>query len=193
VVFTKTGIEQYGNIIFTNFGELSKANSARPTDTYNPQPTFVVPLGTKIHSLVDGVVVRVEELYSKDFTVQIASSAESNWIYEMEHVINPTVKVGDKVAAGQVVAEASTHDSQYHPGFGLYEIGILHGGNPPEHVCLFNYLDDSIKDDVFAKLKAFYKSWETYMGNDALYDESKMVVPGCYTLDPISDNNQGAS
>lgn len=192
VVFTKDGIEEYGNIIFTNYGEVSKANSARPVDTLNPQPTFIIPLGTRIRSLIDGVVVRVEKLYSGDYTVQTASSADSNWIYETEHINNPTVKVGDKVTAGQVIGEASTHDSQYHPGFGLYEIGILHGGNPPEHVCIFNYLDDSIKEDTYAKLRAFYKSWETYMGDDKLYDESKMVIPGCYTLDAISDSNSGA-
>ena len=193
VVFTKEGIEQYGNLIFTNFGELIKANSARPTDTLSPQPTFIIPLGTKIRSMVDGVVVRIEDLYSNDQTVMIASSAESNWIYETEHVINPVVKVGDRVKAGQVIAEASTHDSQYHPGFGLYEIGILKGGNPPEHVCLFNYLDDSVKEDIFAKLRAFYVSWEAYIGDDTLYDESKMVVPGCYTSGPIGDTNQGTT
>ncbi len=191
VVFTKEGIEQYGNVIFTNYGEVSKANSARPTDTLNPQPTFIVPLGTKIRSLVDGEVVLVEKLYSNDYTVHVASNSGSNWIFETEHVNNPTVKVGDKVTAGQVIAEASTHDSQYHPGFGLYEIGILKGGNPPGHVCLFNYLDDSIKEETFAKLRAFYKAWETYMGDDTLYDESKMVIPGCYTLDPVTDSNSG--
>ncbi len=193
VVFTKDGIDQYGNVIFTNFGEVSKANSARPTDTLNPQPTFIVPLGTKIRSMVDGVVVRIENLYSNDQTIMVASSAESNWIYETEHVINPVVKVGDTVKAGQVIAEASTHDSQYHPGFGLYEIGILKGGNPPEHLCLFNYLDDSVRDDIFVKLKSFFKSWEMYMEDNTLYDESRMKVPGCYTLDPIGDTNQGSA
>jgi biotin carboxyl carrier protein len=193
IVFTKEGIEQYGNIIFTNYGEVSEANSARPVATLNPQPTFIVPLGTKIRSMVDGVVVRIENLYSNDQTIMVASSDESSWLYETEHVINPVVKVGDKVKAGQVIAEASTHDSQYHPGFGLYEIGILKGGNPPEHVCLFNYLDDSIKEDIFAKLRAFYASWETYMGDDTLYDESKMIIPGCYTTDNISDSNQGTA
>lgn len=187
VVFTKNGIDQYGDLIFMNYGAVTKANSVRPADTLNPQPTFIVPIGTKIRSLVDGEVIRIEGLYSNDQSIMVASSSKSNWIYETEHVINPSVKVGDKVKAGQVIAEASTHDSQYHPGFGVYEIGILHGGNPPEHVCVFNYLDDSIREDIFAKLKAFYKSWESYMGNDNLYDEAKMVVPGCYTLDPVKD------
>lgn len=193
VVFTKDNIEAYGNLIFLNYAEVEQANSAQPEAAINPQPTFIVPVGTKIRSLVDGEVVRIEKLYSDDYTVQVASRAESDWIYETEHVVNPVVKVGDKVTAGQVVAEASTYNTRHHPGFALYEIGILHGGNPPEHVCIFNYLDDSIKEDTFAKLKAFYKSWETYMGDDTLYDESKMVIPGCYSLDKISDNNQGSA
>jgi biotin carboxyl carrier protein len=193
VVFTKDNIKEYGNLIFLNYGELEKVNSAQKQEALNPQPTFIVPVGTKVRSLVDGEVVRVEKLYSGDYTVMVASRAESDWVYETEHVVNTVVKVGDKVKAGQVVAEASTYNTRHHPGFALYEIGILHGGNPPEHVCLFNYLDDSIKDDTFKKLKAFYKSWETYMGDDKLYDESKMVTPGCYTQDVISDNNQGTA
>lgn len=185
LVFLKTGLESYDNLLFFDYGAIAKANSAA-AERANPQPTFIVPLGTKIHSLVDGVVVDMPKLYSNDYSIMVASEKESQWIYELEHVINPKVKVGDTVKAGQVVAEASTHDSQYHPGFGLYEIGILHAGNPPEHVCPFNYLDSSIKDDVFAKLTDFYKSWETYMGDTNLYDESKHVVPGCYTLDPVA-------
>ncbi len=193
IVFTKDNISQYGNLIFLNYGETEKVNSAQAKEALNPQPTFIVPVGTKVRSLVDGEVVRVEKLYSGDYTVQVASRAESDWIYETEHVVNTVVKVGDKVTAGQVVAEASTYNTRHHPGFALYEIGILHGGNPPEHVCLFNYLDDSIKDTTFKKLKAFYASWETYMGDDTLYDESRMAVPGCYTMDKISDNNQGSA
>lgn len=192
ILFTKDNIEAYGNLMFLNYAELEKINSAQAEEALNPQPTFIVPLGTKVRSLVDGEVVGVTKLYSGDYSVQVASRAESDWIYETEHVINSIVKVGDKVTAGQAIAEPSDYNSHHHPGFGLVEIGILKGGNPPEHVCLFNYLDDSIKEDVFAKLKAFYKSWETYMGDDTLYDESRMVVPGCYTLDKISDNNDSS-
>lgn len=193
MVFTKDNISQYGNLIFMNYGEQEQLNSAQTEAALSPQPTFIVPVGTKVRSLVDGEVVRIAKLYSGDYTVQVASSQESKWIYETEHVINPVVKEGDKVSAGQVLAEASTYNTRHHPGFALYEIGILHGGNPPEHVCLFNYLDDSIKDSTYKKLRAFYKSWETYMGDDTLYDESKMAVPGCYTTDKISDNNHGSA
>lgn len=61
------------------------------------------------------------------------------------------MKLGDKVKAGQAIAEPSDCNTRYHPGFALVEIGILHVGNPPEQVCSYNYLDDLIKDETFKK------------------------------------------
>ena len=184
IVFTDKNLEQSNGLIFYDYGMVAEGNSAAQR-RLNPQPTFILPLGTKVRSLVDGVVVNIPKLYSNDYSIQVGTSKESQWLYETEHVINPTVKVGDSVKAGQVIAEVSTHDSQYHPGFGLYEIGILHAGNPPTHVCPFDYLDDSIKDSVLSNLKDFYKSWESYRNDTGLYDESRHVVPGCYTRDHV--------
>lgn len=154
-------------------------------DKANPQPTFLLPLGTKVRSLVDGVVVGVPQLYSKDYSVMVASSKDSSWIYETEHVINPVVKVGDTVQAGQVVAEVSTWDSQTNHGLGLVEIGILHGGNPPEHVCPFAYLDPSVKAIILGKITNFYAAWEEYLGNDKIYSQGTMPIAGCQTQDAI--------
>lgn len=147
----------------------------------NPQPTFILPLGTKVRSLVDGVVVDVPKLYSGDYSVMVAPDMKSRWRYETEHVINPIVKIGDRVVAGQVVAEVSDYDSRNTPGFGLVEIGILKGGNPPQHLCPFRYLDPSIQDDTQRKIRSFYRAWENYRGQSDLYDET--VEPaGCLTL-----------
>lgn len=185
IVFTKSGLDSYGQRIFMEFGLSLGANSAAEA-RMNPQPTFILPLGTKVRSMVDGEVVKIDKLYSNDYSVMVAKDKNSSWVYELEHVINPTVAVGDKVTAGQIVAEVSPHDSQYHPGFGLYEIGILRGGNPPQHFCPFNYLDDSIKQSIADKLKAFYKSWEQYQGNTDLHDEATQTTPGCLTFEAIA-------
>lgn len=182
--FTKSKLSQ--NRIWMDYGYVIPASqTSSGQDKANPQPTFLLPLGTKVHSLVDGVVTNVEKLYSNDYTVMVASSANSQWIYETEHVINPVVKVGDRVTAGQVVAEVSTWDSQNNSGLGMVEIGILHGGNPPEHVCPFAYLDTSVKADLQAKISGLYTAWETHKGDSSLYDEASMPVIGCQTLDPI--------
>ncbi len=120
------------NRIWTDYGHIiSGAMTSTGQDKANPQPTFLLPLGTKVRSLVDGVVVAVPTLYSGDVSVQVASSAESIWIYETEHVINPAVRVGDRVTAGQIIAEVSPFDAHNQGGLGIVEIGLLKGGSPP--------------------------------------------------------------
>lgn len=171
------------NMLFFEYGYEVPANSAGPAKR-NPQPTFILPLGTKVHALVDGEVVNVPKLYSNDYSVMVQSEG-SDLIFETEHVINVTVKQGDKVKAGDVIAEVSDYDAKNYAGMGLVEIGVLKAGNPPSHVCPFDYLDDSIKDDTLSKITALQKSWEEYRGDNSIYDESKVVIPGCITSDPI--------
>lgn len=183
--FTKNKLVM--NRIWMDYGYVIPANmSATSKDKSNPQPTFLLPMGTKVRALVDGIVVDIPKLYSGDYSVMVAKDEKSPWRYETEHIINPVVKVGDKVSAGQVVAEVSPHDSAHNNGFGLVEIGILKGGGegPPEHICPFAYLDPSIKEDIEKKLLSFYKSWEEYRGDNTLYPEN-YTVPGCLTLNPI--------
>ena len=67
--------------------------------------------------MVDGIVVGVPKLYSDDYSIQVANSMSSRWRYETEHVINPLVKEGDTVKAGQVIAEVSPHSSESNNNF----------------------------------------------------------------------------
>lgn len=184
LVFTKDKLQF--DVLFTEFGFTIPADSsATGKAKRNPQPTWQAPMGTKVHAIVDGVVTNVSTLYSNDYTIMVATDKNSRWQYETEHVSNPLVKVGDQVVAGQVIAEVSPHNKDGNSGYGLVEIGLLKGGNPPSHVCPFAYLDPSVKDDIQKKLLAFYKAWEEYRGNPNLYDESAQPTPGCLTSDPI--------
>ncbi len=180
-MFTKANMTF--NMLFFEYGFGVPANSVGPAKS-NPQPTYIVPLGTKVHALVDGEVVNVPKLYSNDYSVHVQAPG-SDLIFETEHVINVKVKQGDKVKAGQVIAEVSDYDAKNYAGMGLVEIGVLKGGNPPSHLCPFDYLDDSIKDATFKKITALQKSWENYRGDASIYDEAKVAIPGCLTRDPI--------
>lgn len=183
-VFTKQKLQF--NRLFMDYGFFIPASSASP-DKKNPQPTFILPLGTPVRSIVDGVVANMPTLWSGDISIQVTTDGKlQRWVYETEHVTNPKVKVGDKVTAGQIIAEVSNFDKGAPAGFGAVEIGILHGGGEglPEHVCPFAYLDESIKNEMQKKITAFFKSWEDYIGDKSLYDESR-TTPGCLTQDPI--------
>jgi len=184
--FTKAQLQF--NRLFMGYGFVIPGNETTSgKDKSNPQPTFILPLGTPVRSLVDGVVANIPTVWSGDYSIQVTKSGKlERWVYETEHVINPLVKVGDKVKAGQIIAEVSNFDKGAPAGYGAFEIGILHGGGegPPEHVCPFAYLDDSIKEETFKKMKDFFKSWEDYIGDSSLYNESDKI-PGCLTLDSI--------
>ncbi len=185
LLFTKQKFSSNIQMIFMPYGYvISGENTSTGVSKGNPQPTFIAPLGTKVHAIVDGKVFDVPTLWSKDFSVQIQPEG-SDLIFEMEHVINVKIKKGDTVKAGDVIAEVSDYDAHNYAGQGLVEFGVLKGGNPPSHLCLFDYLDDSIKEDTFSKITALMKSWEDYRGDSTIYDESKVVVPGCYSRDPI--------
>lgn len=181
--FTKEKLEF--NRLFMGYGFVIPGSvSSSQKDKSNPQPTFVVPLGTPVRSLVDGIVAAMPTLWSGDYSIQVTTDGKmQKWVYETEHLINPKVKVGDKVVAGQIVGEVSDFNNGAPPGFGAVEIGILKGGNPPQHVCPFTYLDESIKEETFKKINDLFKSWEDYTGNQTLYNETK--IPGCLSLDPI--------
>lgn len=182
--FTKAKLQF--NRLFMPFGFVIPGNeTSSGKDKSNPQPTFILPLHTPVRSIVDGVVAAMPIVWSGDYSIQVTKSGKlEKWVYETEHVINPKVKVGDKVTAGQIIAEVGSFGGGDPPGFGAVEIGILKGGQTPEHVCPFAYLDDSIKKETFTKMKNLFKSWEEYIGDQSLYDES-LPIPGCLTLDSI--------
>ena len=182
--FTKEKLQF--NRLFMGYGFVIPGNeTSSGMDKSNPQPTYILPLGTPVRSLVDGVVANMPTLWSGDISIQVTTDGKlQRWVYETEHVINPKVKVGDRVTAGQIIAEVSDFDKGAPAGFGTVEIGILKGGNPPQHICPFAYLDDSIKEETFIKLKNLFRDWEEYTGNTSLYDEL-LTVPGCLIPDPI--------
>lgn len=170
-------LDPYDNRLWTDFGHKDTQSGK-----IHPQPIFQLPVGTKVYAIADGVVVEIPKLYSNDFSIQVAIDQNSKWRYETEHVVNVKVKVGDKVKAGQEIAEVGPDNNR---NYGFLDIGILKGGEVPKHACPFNYLDDSIKEKTFKKIKALYASWEEYKGNPNIYDESSTPVPGCVTLDLV--------
>jgi len=179
------GQEIYNHKIFYDYGDMSTDDNG--TVKLEPQPMFIAPLGTKIHAITSGVVSSISTLYSNDYTIHVIKPQNPKWTYEHEHVINVTVEIGDKVIAGQIIAEISDYNQWLkNDGYGVFDIGILTTENGmPVHHCPFMYLNESVKQDYFEKINALYESWERYTDNSSLYNEDEYAIPGCITLDPI--------
>lgn len=180
ILFTKKKLTF--NRLFIEYGFVIPASSAGP-EKKNLQPTFIVPLGTPVRSLVDGTVTSISTVWSGDYTIHVTNPG-SDFIFETEHVINPLVNVGDTVVAGQIIAEVSDYDTRNYPGMGIVEIGILTSQNgQPTHLCPFLYLHPSIEAQTHANILALYDAWNSYKHAD-VYTKSD-PVPGCLIVESI--------
>jgi hypothetical protein len=179
-----------------DFGLIFPATAERPLAKANPQPTFYAPLGTPVVAIVSGVVTGTPKLYSNDSSVMIAANGGSGApIWEMEHVIKVRVQVGDHVVAGDTIAEVSDYECKWgrngNPGdpfcasgLGLVEIGLLYGGNPPEHRCPFEpqLVAESMRTTLFNQLDSARARIEAAFGDTTKYDKAGWATPHCVTL-----------
>jgi hypothetical protein len=164
-----------------------------------PQYGFYLPLGTSVISMVNGTVCDVPKLYSNDYSVRVAPPGMSCMqggayvLYEHEHLLNPTVKVGDKVTAGQKLGIVSDYNPHWKAkGLGVIETGVFFskkGSNAPWHACLSSFLDPTKKSAMLATLSSAFAAWEAELGDNTLYDEAKMSPVGCYTTAEMTDSN----
>lgn len=176
-----------GNQLWMDYG----VPDPKPGSTMkNGQTIFILPAGTKITAMVDGEVVALTEFGKDDYGIMIAKDKSSKWRYEHEHVTKPTVKLGDKVKAGDVIAEVAQHTNTWqYAGHGLFEIGLYrargnNGGGSED--CVFKFLDPSVKQDIQAKVSALYTAWEDFRGDTSIYDQENYASPGCAISDTIS-------
>jgi len=187
-VFTKFKYpwgEVFNNKVFFDYG-YSESDSKNITE-HSPQLVYNVPLGTKVLAIGSGVVTAISNLYSGDLTIFIINPETPSWIYEHEHIINPKVKEGDYIVAGQVIAEVSNYSEWLRKmGYGVVDIGLFKPTREyPGHHCPFRYFNESLKKETFVKIKALYKSWEEYEKNSTIYDENNHDLPGCVVDDPL--------
>lgn len=187
-----------GNVIYSQFGYVVPAAlTSSGQDKSNPQPTYLAPLGTPVRAAASGVVDRISDLWSTptygDVSVMIRPDglpASCYVVVEAEHVLNPRVAVGDRVSAGQVIAEVGPLNSQGNSGLGLVELGILTGaGNGrPMHVCPYAYFAPDVAAAQIGMLTRLMADWESYTGDPTLWDEGAWVngVPGC-SSGPITE------
>ncbi|MDZ4260401.1 MAG: hypothetical protein U1A25_01940 [Candidatus Sungbacteria bacterium] len=170
--------ELYRTKIFHDFGE----SALKPDGIVQqaPELTYIVPLGTKVRATTDGIITHITQQPEGDTEFVITKPESPLWIFGYDHVINPTIKKGDRVVVGQILGEASNYDQWLRgDGYGLFEVSVVYTNTGYTGHCPFMYLDESVKQDYLNKIKALYASWEEYTGNSLLYDEDNYFMPGC--------------
>ena len=159
-----------------------------------PQIAIIAPLGTPVISMVDGTVCDLSKVWSNDYSVRVAPIGTpcmtGNWatvLFEHEHLINPMVKVGDKVKAGQQIGTVSDYNQHWKAkGFGMIEIGVFFvkkGSDKSWHACLGNYLAPAKRDSMLAVLTSVQMAWMAELSDPTLYDLGAQNPVVCLTND----------
>lgn len=176
-----------------------------PPDYVDPQMTFFVPIGTQVHAITSGEVCAVTKLntgYSDDYSIGLGVVVDGQpacvqtpdgrgfgrvATWEHEHVMDPLVKVGDVVKAGQPIAVASYYTKDnwlYTSGYALYEIGIL-ASSPdgrPMHVCPALYLKPEMKQRMLDQLATAARAFEA--NTETTHYTAKTLETGCVSEKP---------
>lgn len=183
IVFTGSIGDHYYNKAFMEFG--TELTGPSGTDIM-PHPTYILPLGTKVFSPVNGQIetVRQQPEYN-DYEALIVPDGFSDWRVSFDHITNLSVKKGDNVKIGDIIAEVAPSRSSAVPsGFGLVELQVwtekssLWNPGPGLSTCPFLILDESVKNDMAQKITKLANDWEKLLGKD-VYKQDKWVFPGC--------------
>ena len=137
---------------------------------------FFVPLGTKVRAPIDGTVQTGFFEHTKDWGISFYPEEGSNWIVSFEHVVNLAVKDGDRVNAGDIVAEAAP---RINKEISMVELAVWRPSR--DHIykyCPFEFLDESLKPMYEKKINQLVKDWEEFIGKD-VYKQEDWVAPGC--------------
>ena len=163
---------------------------------------FIAPLGTPVIAMADGTVCDLPMLYSNDYSIRVApkgtacKGGAANILFEHEHVLNPLVKVGDTVKAGQRIATVSDYNPNWRAkGYGMVETGVFFmkddNSGRPWHACLANYLAPGVQGSLLATLTSIQQAWIAERGDPTLYDLNAQSPVGCLTKADITDSNAG--
>lgn len=166
----------------------------KEADGLDPQWSFFLPLGTPVISLVTGTVCDVPKLYSNDYSIRVApdgvkciEQAKAAVMFETEHVIDPLVKFGDRVTAGQRIATVSNYQSIWADmGMGIVEIGAFYnkpGDSTPWHACPSRFLAPAVRADLLAALQSAMTAWSKEIGKPSMYSKATDPEIGCFTAD----------
>jgi hypothetical protein len=140
--------------------------------------------GTKIIAAIDGTITFIkEQSESSDKEVFLQTNENSQWIIGYDHLVNVTVKKGDKVKAGDVLGEPGVQNN----GLRRFEFQVnkKQSGQDDVHVCPTTLMASSLKEGLEKSMTTMMQQWNTLAGF-TVYEPALQTPVGCLleTLTP---------
>lgn len=140
-------------------------------------PTFEYRLKKDVYvtAIAEGEVVRfVYQDNTQDYEFSVRSRNNPAFNVGYDHVKNPTIKMGDSVAAGDTLGSPGT----WSDDLGRFEI-MVNNYETGLSYCPFCFFNTETVDYYQQQVLQFMKDWEEFEGDTTLYDEKNHVSPGC--------------
>lgn len=135
--------------------------------------------GATVYAAADGYVTNLEyQSETDDYEILIAPVKQNSvWYVSHDHVKGVSLKVGDRVTAGQVLGTVGS----WFGGLGRTElmIGRSNSGRGATYYCPFKLFDPLLVGEYKQKVGNLTADWESFKGDTSIYNESKDVHPGC--------------
>jgi murein DD-endopeptidase MepM/ murein hydrolase activator NlpD len=154
-----------------------------------PTIDFLTRQGAPLFSVSDGYVVSVDRQVENgrdDYEMHVVpeKTGTHQWMVIYDHFINPSVKVGDTVNAGQQIGGTGPVGSgapynfielqvNYNPNIGRQ------GSSPSDGRCPSSSIASGRKQAMSDELNIITSTWESLTGNSSAYNEAAWVAPGC--------------
>jgi hypothetical protein len=159
--------------LFLEFGAVVSAEGGGTKEL----PTFEYRLrrDALVRAIADGRVIRaVFQEETGDYEFLMESTQDPSFQVGYDHVLNPTVSLGDIVRAGDVLGNPGTWSAQ----LGRFEI-MINNTETGLSYCPFSFFDPAFKGQYQQGVSVFIADWETFKGDPDIYDEENHVCPGC--------------
>lgn len=157
---------------FDPFASNNTGNKFSPSINFRPSKNI------DVISPISGVVVAVElhEKVQDGYSVRIRPKKNSQWLIGADHVINPTVEIGDQVTSGQKLGNPSVWFNDQ----GSVDIQVTQeSGGKQLHHCPLLFMSDEASTYYMGALTQLMNDWETLNDNPNIYDQENMYLPGC--------------
>jgi hypothetical protein len=193
--------------VFDDFGYLH--NKGQPSQYDNPNFEFKAPADSVLIAPISGVVTMLEwqpstSYVQDDWEIIIATSPRSKWGVGIDHItsidcdrtgrtpifcnagltINGTaIEIGTYVEAGQILGYVGNWSYDGGSGInGRTELTVFRYYDDYSGVtnyCPTDFLDAPVQDVLRATIQELMVSYETWDGDESIYNEKEMVSPGC--------------
>jgi hypothetical protein len=159
------------NKVFDEFGAVVEGAEGEPVVL--PTFEYKVAPDAQLLSPMAGIISQVDyQEETSDYSVVIIPESDSEWFVNIDHVIQVAVAVGESVTAGQLLGKPGVWDDT----LGRTELMVVKNQT---YYCPFNLFAPALKSAYEAKVTQLMNEWETFKGDDTIYDQAAMVVPGC--------------